>query len=272
MKPQMRTKPFSISPHPDLLYLTSSLEQTLFKIKHVVSTRAGLTSIMGDVGLGKSAVLRYLFTEYIDDAKYVPILVPSPSFPSDFAMLKSICADVGLPRRRSFIEQENELRGFLIEQDRAEKTVVLMIDEAQRLKGPHLELIRTLLNFETNEYKLLQIVLAGQLELRTKLLDASKKALRSRMYLPSLLSPLSLSETKEMIQFRCEKAGIINPFTDEGVARIYERSNGTPREILKLCDFSYVLALQAGEKSVPLPAIELACQEVSLEDEPNELE
>jgi general secretion pathway protein A len=144
---------------------------------------------------------------------------------------------------------------------------VLFVDEAQRLKGPHLELIRTLLNFETNKYKLIQIVLAAQLELRVKLMDASKKALRSRIFLPSLLDPLSLPETREMISFRCEKAGINNPFTDQTVELIYNHTGGVPREVLKVCGFSYILTLQAGERVVPVEAVEMAAAEVSINEQ-----
>ena len=265
---RMRTQPFSISPDPDLLYLTPALKSTLFKVRHVVDNRQGLTAIMGDVGTGKSSVLRRLWADYVERAdEFATAIVPSPNFPSDFAMLKAICSDFGIPPKRSMVSQENELRGFLIELDSAGKTCVLFVDEAQRLKGPHLELIRTLLNFETNKYKLIQVVLAAQLELRTKLMDQSKKALRSRIFLPSLLDPLSLPETKEMIGFRCEKAGITNPFTGEGVEMIYNQTGGVPREVLKVCGFSYILALQAGERTVPVEAIELAAQEASLNEQ-----
>jgi general secretion pathway protein A len=265
---RMRTQPFSISPDPDLLYLTPALKSTLFKVRHVVDNRQGLTAIMGDVGTGKSSVLRRLWADYVDRGEeFATAIVPSPNFPSDFAMLKAICSDFGIPPKRSMVSQENELRGFLIELDGAGKTCVLFVDEAQRLKGPHLELIRTLLNFETNKYKLIQVVLAAQLELRVKLMDQSKKALRSRIFLPSLLDPLSLPETKEMISFRCEKAGISNPFTHEGVEVIYNHTGGVPREVLKVCGFSYILALQAGERTVPLEAIELAAAEASLNEQ-----
>jgi type II secretory pathway predicted ATPase ExeA len=140
------------------------------------------------------------------------------------------------------------------------------VDEAQRLKGPHLELIRTLLNFETNKYKLIQVVLAAQLELRAKLMDQSKKALRSRIFLPSLLDPLSLPEMREMISFRCEKAGIENPFTNETTEIVYNRTGGVPREVLKVCGFAYILSLQAGERKVPAEAVELAATEASMHD------
>jgi len=265
---RMRTQPFSISPDPDLLYLTPALKSTLFKVRHVVDNRQGLTAIMGDVGTGKSSVLRRLWADYVErEDEFATAIVPSPNFPSDFAMLKAICSDFEIPPKRSMVTQENELRGFLIELDQAGKTCVLFVDEAQRLKGPHLELIRTLLNFETNKYKLIQVVLAAQLELRVKLMDSSKKALRSRIFLPSLLDPLSLPETREMIGFRCEKAGISNPFTEDGVEMIYNHTGGVPREVLKVCGFAYILALQAGERTVPVEAIELAAQEASLNEQ-----
>jgi general secretion pathway protein A len=271
---RLRTQPFSISPDPELLYLTPALKSTMFKVRHVVDNRQGLTAIMGDVGTGKSSVLRRLWADYVArDDEFSTAILPSPNFPSDFAMLKSICSDFGIPPKRSMVSQENELRGFLIELDSAGKTCVLFVDEAQRLKGPHLELIRTLLNFETNKYKLIQIVLAAQLELRVKLMDSSKKALRSRIFLPSLLDPLSLPETREMIAFRCDKAEISNPFTDETVEIIYNHTGGVPREVLKVCGFAYILALQAGERTVPVEAVELAAAEASMHDqfEPEEM-
>lgn len=275
MKPQslLRTQPFSISPDPELLYLTPALKSTMFKVQHVINNRQGLTSIMGDVGTGKSSVLRRIWLDYVErDDEFATAIVPSPNFPSDFAMLKVICGDFGIPRKRSMVEQENELRGFLIDLDSAGKTCVLFVDEAQRLKGPHLELIRTLLNFETNKYKLIQVVLAAQLELRAKLMDASKKALRSRIFLPSLLDPLSLPEMSEMIAFRCEKAGIPNPFTNETMELIYNHTGGVPREVLKVCGFSYILTLQAGEKTVPIEAVQLAVSEASLNEQQDESE
>ena len=259
---------FSISPDPELLYLTPALKSTVFKVQHVVENRQGLTAIMGDVGTGKSSVLRRLWADYRKNGdEFVTAILPSPNFPSDFSMLKAICNDFGIKPKRSMVDQENELRGFLIELDQENKTCVLFVDEAQRLKGPHLELIRTLLNFETNKYKLIQIVLAAQLELRVKLMDQSKKALRSRIFLPSLLAPLSLPETREMIFFRCEQAEIPNPFTEDTVELIYNSTGGVPREVLKICGFAYVLALQSGERTVPVGAVELAIQEASINEQ-----
>lgn len=260
-------KPFTLGPHPDLLYLTPILETTIFKVKWVIEQRAGLTAVLGDPGMGKSTVLRYLYSQYVgrDDTKTV--FVTTPNFPTDFAFLKSICVDLGLQPRRSMVAQEEELRGFLIECYEKDVTVILFLDEAQKLSGRQLELIRVLLNFETPEDKLIQIIIAGQLELRTKLMDESKKALRSRIFVPSLLASLSLKEAQDMIAFRCEQANIANPFSFDVLESIYSKAGGVPREILKVCSFAYGLAQQSGVPAVTQELADLAAEEAALHDE-----
>lgn len=247
----MRKQPFSISPNPLLLYLTPALQVTLEKVRFVVDSRQGLTAILGDVGLGKSTVIRYLFNEYDAREDAEATLLPSPNFPSEFAFLKKMCADFGLPARRSMVDQENELRRFLLDVYAQDKVCVVFIDEAQRLTGRQLELVRTLLNFETDETKLIQVVLSAQLELRVKLADTSKKALRSRIFAPSLLAPLSLNETQEMVEFRCKQAGVRNPFTDAAIETLYRLSGGVPREILKVAAVAWRFSEGDGEKITP---------------------
>lgn len=247
----MRKQPFSISPNPLLLYLTPALQVTLEKVRFVVDSRQGLTAILGDVGLGKSTVIRYLFNEYDAREDAAATLIPSPNFPSEFAFLKKICADFGLPARRSMVDQENELRRFLLDVYARDKVCVIFIDEAQRLTGRQLELVRTLLNFETDETKLIQVVLAAQLELRQKLADASKKALRSRIFAPSLLAPLSLNETQEMVDFRCKQAGVRNSFPSETIETLYTLTGGVPREILKVAAVAWRFSEADGHKISP---------------------
>lgn len=259
-------QPFSISPNPSLLYLTPSLKSTIHKVRYVIDNRQGLTAILGDVGLGKSTVLRYLLGQHVGREDVVTALIPSPNFPSDFAFLKSLCGDFGLRPRRSMVDQEQELRGFLVNLYMEDKTAVVFIDESQRLTGKMLELVRVLLNFETEDTKLIQIVLAGQLELRTKLMDPSKKAIRSRIFAPSLLAPLSLAETREMIAFRCEQAQVANPFSDAVVDAVYSTTGGVPREVLKVCAVAWDMTIMAGEEKVPLELIEAAVGEASLHE------
>lgn len=257
----MNTHPFSISPNPSNLYVTPGIAATMHKVRFVIENRQGLTCITGDVGMGKSSVLRLLYGEYTSREDIVTSFIPTPSFVSDFAFLKGICQDFGLRPRRSLYDQEQEIKGFLAEKFGDNVNVVVFIDEAQRLKGPQLEMVRTMLNFETNQFKLIQVVLAAQLELRDKLKDPSKKALRSRIIAPSILAPLSPAETKAMVEYRCKSAGIDVPFPDSVIQRIYTIANGVPREILKICSVSYELMNVSGQRKVSLELLEEAVGE-----------
>ncbi len=256
--------PFSISPNPLSLHLTNSLEAVLRKTRYVINHRQGLTTILGDVGLGKSTMLRYLWTEYSAEDKYRTFLVPTPNYPSPFAMLKDICLGFGLEPKSSRNAQERFFNEFLVEQFEADKNIILFIDEAQNLDTKQLELLRAILNFETNEEKLVQIVLAGQLELKTKLDNKRNKYLKSRIVMHSVLNALTLEETKEMIVTKCEYAGIKNPFTAEALARIYDKTAGVPRDVLKMCSLLYVLMTDFNLDEIPIDEIENISDEVAV--------
>jgi general secretion pathway protein A len=254
---------FSISPNPNLLFETPGLKNALFKTRHVLDNKQGLTMLLGPVGTGKSSLLRYIFTEYNAREEYVCKILPSPNYISDFAFLKAISAEYGLGPRRSVLDQENDLRGKLVEMHRENKSAVVFIDEAQKLKGAQLELLRTLLNFETHEHKLINFVIAGQMELAAKLSDPSKEAIRSRIFLPSSLDPLTLPEAKGMIEFRCQKAEIPCPFDADAIAEIYNQTGGIPREILKVCSFAHALGQRQKLKLYPVELVALAAKEVA---------
>jgi general secretion pathway protein A len=263
--PQIDTTPFSISPNPNSLYITPSLRAVLVKAKFTIDKRQGLTcAALGDVGLGKSTVLRFLYGEYAAREHVVATLIPTPKFPSIFAMLKYICGDFGIEPRRSFIAQQDVLQEWLLATYESGKNAVLFIDEAQLLDNQQLELIRGLLNYETHEHKLIQIALAGQLELREKLNTEKNKALYSRISTYSVLDPLTLDETVAMIEHRCKYAGIPNPFTKEAMERVYVNSKGIPRGILKLCALAYEMMQMAGSQMIQADMIDDAVPEVAV--------
>jgi len=261
----MKFSPFSTSPDPEMLYITPSIKSTIDKVMHLVDYRQGLTTIVADVGHGKSTVIRHLWNELSKNKEVSLASVLTPNFPSDFAMIKTICGEYGIPPRRSMLAQESALKDFLGQLDSEGRTAVILIDEAQRLTGKQLELIRVLLNFETPKYKLVQIVLAGQLELKYKLLDESKKALRSRIFAPSNLSPLSPAEMRRVIEFRCLKAGSLNPFTDEALQAIYNITSGIPRDVLKICQVLWVAAQKDGIEEIPVEWVEVMSKETELD-------
>lgn len=263
--PKLDTTPFSISPNPNSLYVTPSLKGVLAKARFTINKRQGLAcAALGDVGLGKSTVLRYLYGEYAAKEDCITTLIPTPKFPTLFGMLKYICSDFEIEPKRSFVAQQDALQEFLLKQYQESKNVVLFIDESQLLDNQQLELIRGFLNFETHEHKLIQIVLAGQLELKDKLNTEKNKALYSRISTYSILDPLTLEETKAMIEHRCQYASIKNPFTDEAMETVYIKSKGIPRNILKLCALAYEMMEMAGEKEIDATYVIDATPEVAV--------
>jgi general secretion pathway protein A len=256
--------PFSISPNPLSLHLTNSLRAVLHKTRYTINHRQGLSCVLGDVGLGKSTILRFLWSEYGAREDCRTFLIPTPNFPSPFAMLKEICLGFGLEPKPSRNAQERSFNDFLIGEFSIDKNVILFIDEAQNLDNKHLELIRSILNFETNEEKLVQVVLAGQLELKTKLDNKRNKYLKSRIVMYSTLNALTLAETKEMVSTKCEYAEIDNPFSDEAIERIYNLTAGVPRSVLKMCSLLNVLKTEYNLDEIPMDEIENIKDEVAV--------
>jgi general secretion pathway protein A len=253
---------FSISPNPRFFYLTPSVDAAIAKTKYVIRARQGLTTIIGDVGLGKTSLLRLLFNEYDDNPQHTAAFIVNPKQTSETAFLKAICTEFGVKTKRSQRETEYELRSFLIEQYQAEKNVVLFIDEAQQLKGPMFEQIRQILNFETDETKLITIVMAGQVELRYKLADRTKRALVSRIAVSSTLDALTLEETGEMIEYRCGQAKVANPFEPAAIEAVYQWSKGVPREAIKLCAMSVQYAEMNRLSHIPADLVEVAAADI----------
>jgi general secretion pathway protein A len=253
---------FSISPNPRFFYLTPSVDAAIAKTKYVIRARQGLTTIIGDVGLGKTSLLRLLFNEYDDDPQHTAAFIVNPKQTSETAFLKAICTEFGVKTKRSQRETEYELRSFLIEQYQEGKNVVLFIDEAQQLKGPMFEQIRQILNFETDETKLITIVMAGQVELRYKLADRTKRALVSRIAVSSTLDALTLEETGEMIEYRCSQAKVSNPFEPEAIEAVYQWSKGVPREAIKLCAMSVQYAEMNSLSHIPADLVEAAAADI----------
>jgi general secretion pathway protein A len=123
------------------------------------------------------------------------------------------------------------------------KIVALIIDEGQKLTATYIETIRTLLNFETNEHKLLQVIILGQLELLPKL--RRKRNFMDRINLSYMINPLSYADTREMIRFRLERAGYKGGelFTEEAISLLYNHSKGSPRKITLMCHHSLELLI-----------------------------
>lgn len=245
------TTPFSVSPNPAALFITPSLRSALHKVRYTIDNRQGLTCVLGDAGMGKSSLMRLLHLEYENREDEVTVaFLTDPDFHTPNAFVRSICQSFDVPMRRSLQAQKMEFKDFIMEQAQQGKNVVLLLDESQGMNSEVMELLRSFLNFESNTAKLLQIVMAGQIELRERLKLPRNKALRSRIVMYSLLSPLTPAEAKSMLEHRCKLTEIALPFPDEVIDLIYQAAGGVPRDILRICGYAYETAKIAGEAVV----------------------
>ena len=225
--------PFSLSPDPRFFFMSAQHKTALAKMTYTAEQRQGLSVVYGDVGVGKTTIARRIYQIYNDNPSIEAAYLPMPIFPSEFQLLKAICSEFGLPPKRSKYAQIELLNAHLIDIWKQGTNAVLIIDEAQALVGQQFELIRQLLNFESNTQKLIQIIMIGQNELRNKL--RLKKPLRSRIATRSTIEPLDPRDTRDMIKFRVMVAGRMEPlFTDEAIQAIYDYSHGMPRDICAL--------------------------------------
>jgi general secretion pathway protein A len=226
--------PFSLSPDPRFLYLTHQHKAAIAKLRYVLERRQGFALLYGDVGHGKSTLIRRLVGLYKRQPSYDTVLITNPDYPTALQLLKRLADEFKLPRRASKLDQIKELEGHFIERYASDRNVLIFMDEAQMMRGEQFELIRQITNFEADEAKLVQIVLAGQNNLRNKL--KLKRALVSRAAAVATLDPFTQEETTDMIGFRLSVAGRHGPlFTPDALEAIYERTRGVPREVVKLC-------------------------------------
>jgi general secretion pathway protein A len=233
---------FTASPDPTCMYQTPSLKESVAKIRRAIALKQGLSCIFGSVGFGKSSLLRYLASSCDHSADCQVAVIAEQTNGPHFAFLKAISKEFDIPPQRSASAQMDAIEDFLAQQHAAGKTIIVMVDEAQLLRLETLEAIRSLLNYETNTEKLCQVVLAGQLELRDRLLTKRYKAFKSRIVAPVVLEYFTAGESAAMIAYRHEYWGVANRFTAEACARIHEQSRGVPRDIVLICGYAYSIA------------------------------
>lgn len=249
----LKEEPFSTVPSPRYFFLATVHSTALEKTAYVVGAKKGLAAVFGDTGTGKSSLARLLHQKFLDSG-FISTLLTNPNYPTPNSLLRTIAQEFGTPRtHKSFKGMLDILKAYLFAQALdSGKTVVLIIDEAQTLKPPLIEFLRQLINYETNDMKLLQLVLFAQEELRNTLARPRLKNFRSRIVMASTLERLSLDELKAMLKFRWEVAsgGGQHPFTEEAEAAIFEHSEGMPREANILADNALLLAFYKKQKQI----------------------
>lgn len=235
-------EPFSTSPDPEFFYLTKEHEAALTNILIELRVKRGLSIILGDVGTGKTTLSRKLIQELRQRNDFTFHIILDPSFENESLFVNSLVKNFDInvsnwAAQPTILDLRETLERFLFQKGVTEnRTVALIIDEAQKLSESSIEVLRVLLNYETNEFKLLQLVLLGQLELYSKIINIPN--FFDRISFKYTLNPLDFEETKEMIEFRVRQAGYkahMHLFLDDAIKGIYEYSRGYPRQVIMLC-------------------------------------
>lgn len=241
---------FALTPDPRYLFLSEPHKEALASATYGVQERKGFVLILGEVGTGKTTLIRHLLGRFGPDIKTVFVFNPAVSF---LELLQIILRDLELPcpsLRR--VEMLDALNDFLLKESAAGRYVVLIIDEAQHLSPAVLEEIRLLSNLETAHGKLIQILLVGQPELGEKLGRPELRQLRQRIGLVAELQPLSYKETVQYVAHRLEVAGRTGQriFTYGALRTIYRASGGIPRLINVICDKALLLGYGADARAI----------------------
>lgn len=251
----MTETPFARNHDPKWLYLSTQHKEAVIKTRWTMQEYGGLALIRGDVGQGKSFLVEYLMTIWPHQFGWkCAKLQNTGTINSPRALLMEVCAAFGLPSSGNSREMAIRLESWLLAQSfDTNKTVVLFIDEAQSIDAKAFPVLRDLLNFETRERILLQVVMAAQLNIDKNL--SAFPALQSRIASVSTLEPLSREESDLMLLHRLKRAGCENPLTicpTDAMSAIHKLSGGVPRDILVVAEMSMKEAfLQDSSKLTP---------------------
>ena len=238
---ELKEKPFELTPDPKFLFLTPGHREALAQLTYGVQEQKGFILMSGEVGTGKTTLLRTLLHRMNGQLEYA-FLVNS-TLPFD-ELLEYALADYGIQDPRGTRAQRlMALNAFLIEQRRLNRKTLFIIDEAQNLSTETLEEIRLLSNFETSSGKLLQIILAGQPELHAKLQLPQLRQLKQRIGLRCILQPMTPAEVEQYIASHLRVAGAPRqPFTSAAIRLIARHSAGIPRVVNMICDHCLLYA------------------------------
>ena len=249
-----KREPFSNSPEPDFFYQSPQHMECLQKLELSVRLRRGLNTVIGDVGAGKTTICRQIIRRFAGDTNVETFLMLDPGFDSPIEFLRAVLETLGIPEGAPDLPEwrlKEKIKNHLFDRGvGAGKTLVLIIDEGQKIADFSLEILREFLNYETNDHKLLQIVIFAQKEF-APILEAHP-GFADRINFSYELPPMTFSDTRAMVRFRLdtargETAGRKVRFTFPALWAVYRATGGYPRKIVGLCH-RVVLALIIRER------------------------
>jgi general secretion pathway protein A len=260
----LREPAFSLAPDPRFLWLSETHDEGLAALVYGISRRKGFMLLTGEVGTGKTTLLRAALDQIPADTEVALVMNTAELTPTD--LLRLIAAEFQLPGPfQSKVDYIIALNRFLLEQLQRGRNTVLIIDEAQNLDSALLEEVRLLSNLETDTEKLLQIVLTGQPELRQKLAATNLRQLRQRVAIEHHVLPLGPDEAAPYLRHRLEVAGArLEDVFEPGVDSVFfEFSQGCPRLMSLLADRSMLAAFAKQLRPVPTLLVERKAKEMA---------
>ncbi len=259
----LKETPFSIAPDPRYLFMSIGHREALAHLVYGINGDSGFVLLTGEVGTGKTTICRCLLEQMPDNSDIAFVLNPKVTVQE---LLATVCDELGVryPEGNSSIKVfVDAINAHLLDAHARGKKTILIIEEAQNLGTEVLEQVRLLTNLETNETKLLQIIMIGQPELREMLARKELRQLAQRITARYHLGPLSQKEVAAYVTHRLAVAGVANRIFPAGVIkRLYQISEGIPRLINVLCDRALLGAYVQGKAGVDRSTFERAAEEV----------
>lgn len=252
----LKKEPFHTTPDPNFLYLSPSHKEAMGAIIYGIERRKGFVAIYGEVGVGKTTIIR-AYLEKTSDRKQKTVYILNPVL-SFHGLLTDIFRSLDLvPSHDDSAEMVNQLQEALIQEYRSDSTVVLVIDEAQNMPVKTLEQLRLLSNLETSTDKLIQIVLIGQPELTALLNHPTLKSLNQRIALRATIQPLQPKESQAYIEHRIALSSSTGTplFTQGAMKLIIREAQGIPRRINILCDNALITGYGRQQKPVSVSEV-----------------
>jgi general secretion pathway protein A len=259
----LRENPFALPPDPRYLYLSLRYQEALAHLMYGITQGGGFVQLTGEVGTGKTMMIRSLLDRLPLDVNVALVLYPLLSV-EEFVL--AVCDDLRVPRPENPASLKNiidTLNRYLLERHAQGQRTVIIIDEAHKLSHEVLEQVRLLTNLETTKEKLLQMLLVGQPELASLLAQPDLRQLAQRITARYNLTPLLPRETAEYVMRRLRVAGAQNPiFTPGALSTVHRLSGGTPRLINTICDRALLGAYGRGKNRVTSGMVRRAAGEI----------
>ncbi len=250
----LREKPFTIQPDPDFLYFGKRHSLAFTMLQYGVENRVGFTVICGEVGCGKTTLVRHLLNTL---GQGLTVGLVSNTHQDIADLQEWVLLAFGLPYDgMTPVARYDAFQRFLIQEFAAGRRVILIVDEAQNLSSGALESLRMLSNINADKDQLLQVILVGQPELRAKLQQPELRQFAQRVGVDFFLPPLTPEEVAKYVQHRLHVAGREEPlFTDEALTLIAQATGGIPRSVNILCDMALVYGFGADMATIDSPLV-----------------